>query len=78
VQLGRYDAEVSDLPAHSLNDAFELFDLAVRMCAQRFRREHPDADDVEVEASVQRWLLDRPGAPHGDAVGTPTSLPSTP
>ena len=49
--------------------AFELLEFAVGMRAERFRREHPGATDDEVRSCVRAWLLDRPGAPLGDAVG---------
>lgn len=37
------------------------------MREQRFRREHPEATEFDVEAFMHDWLLDRPGAPDGDA-----------
>ncbi len=49
--------------------ACELAEMGADMVAARYRREHPDATDAEVAEQVQRWWLDRPGAPHGDAVG---------
>lgn len=49
--------------------ACELAEMGADMVAARYRREHPDAADEEVAAEVQRWWLDRPGAPDGDAVG---------
>ena len=48
---------------------FDLLDLGLSLRAERFRREHPSASEDEVEACVQAWLLDRPGAPDGDAPG---------
>jgi hypothetical protein len=57
--------------ATGLRLAFELTDLGMRLVAQRYRREHPAASEDEVDAAVQAWLLDRPGAPHGDAEGRP-------
>jgi len=52
----------------------ELFQFAVEVQAQNYRRAHPDADEPAVQAFVQAWLLDRPGAPLGDAVGRPVAL----
>jgi Rv0078B-related antitoxin len=49
--------------------ALGLLDLALKMRAERHRREHPEASDDEVEAVVQAWLHDRPGAPNGDGPG---------
>jgi hypothetical protein len=56
--------------------AFELTDLGARLLAQRYRREHPDATEAEVEAVLQAWFLDRPGAPFGD--GPPGRLVTLP
>ncbi|MEQ1872624.1 MAG: hypothetical protein ABL953_02765 [Ilumatobacteraceae bacterium] len=49
--------------------ACDLAESAAQMVEARFRREHPSASDEEVARCVQRWWSDRPGAPHGDAVG---------
>ncbi len=54
---------------------FALTDLGSKMKAERYRRDHPDADEHEVERAVALWLSDRPGAPQGDAVGRPISWP---
>lgn len=56
--------------------AFELTQFGIEMQAQRYRREHPSATDAEVHAFVQAWLFERPGAPHGDAVGRPIGPPA--
>lgn len=52
----------------------ELLDLAIEMRAQQHRRLHPEGSEADVDKFVQDWLLERPGAPHGDAVGRPVSL----
>ena len=67
---------MSEEPATGLALALELLDMGLRMQAQRYRREHPDATEVEVEAFVQAWLFDRPGAPDGD--GPPGRLVTIP
>ncbi|MDQ3177766.1 MAG: hypothetical protein M3501_03185 [Actinomycetota bacterium] len=54
--------------------ALELLDLAIEMRAQQYRRLHPEGSQAEVDKFVQDWLLERPGAPYGDAVGRPVSL----
>jgi hypothetical protein len=58
--------------------ALEMSDAGILMREQRYRREHPLATDEEVEAFVRGWLLERPGAPHGDAVGRSVSFPRRP
>ena len=59
-------------PATRLRIALELHDLGVRMQRQRLRREHPDWADAELAEAMRAWMRDRPGAEHGDAVGTPS------
>jgi hypothetical protein len=59
-------------PATRLRIALELHDLGVRMQRQRLRREHPQWSDAELAAAMRAWMRDRPGAEHGDAVGTPS------
>lgn len=53
--------------------ALELTELGAQLQAQRYRREHPGASDADVAQFVRAWMLDRPGAPYGDADGTPGS-----
>ena len=67
---------VSEERATGLALALQLLDMGLRMQAQRYRREHPDATDGDVEAFVQAWLFDRPGAPNGD--GPPGRLVTIP
>ena len=43
--------------------------MAEHMQRARLRRERPGAADAEIESAIQRWLLSRPDAPVGDAVG---------
>jgi hypothetical protein len=46
--------------------AFELYDLAEWMMRTRLARTVPPD---EVEAALDRWRMDRPGAPDGDGPG---------
>ena len=62
-------------PATGLRLALELTDFGARMREQRFRREHPDADEATIRSFMNDWWLDRPGAPDGDAVGRVVSFP---
>lgn len=60
---------------YPLDIVFELVDLGAGMVAARYRREHPDATDAEVEAAVNAWLGDRSMAPDGDAEGRVVTWP---
>jgi len=64
-----------DEPVTGLRLAIELTEFGARMREQRYRREHPGADDVEVEQFMHDWWRDRPGAPLGDSVGRPVAVP---
>ena len=66
------------MAAEGLSLALELCEAGIEMREQRYRREHPEADDAAVEAFMRVWLMDRPGAPDGDAVGRRVSFPRTP
>lgn len=52
-----------------LRQTFDLFEAGVSMMRARFRRDHPDADEAEIERLLRVWLATRPGAEHGDAPG---------
>jgi hypothetical protein len=60
-------------PGQRLRLALEMYEFGVRMQRARIRRTRPEATEAEVEEAVQEWLLSRPGAPLGDAVGHPSS-----
>jgi len=60
--------------ANGMAVALDLFQFAVELQTQTYRREHPDADDEDVREFVQQWLLARPGAPNGDGVGHARAL----
>jgi hypothetical protein len=53
----------------------ELLEFAQDIRAERHRRENPHATEAEVAAVVRAWMMDRPGAPYGDAVGRSVSWP---
>ncbi len=55
-----------------------LFELAEAQMRQRLRRKHADASEEEIDSMVGAWLLRRPGAEHGDAVGRPIPWPPRP
>jgi hypothetical protein len=63
-------ASTESVPAKvRLQQAFDLFEAGVSMKRAAIRREHPNADDEEVERRLRAWLTTRPGARYGDAVG---------
>jgi hypothetical protein len=66
---------MSEAATSGVAQSFELTELGMRMLAQRYRREHPEATEREVEDHVRAWLRDRPGAPDGDAVGRVVPFP---
>jgi len=47
----------------------DLFDAGVQLMRQNLRRQHPDADEREIDRRLCRWLRTRPGAEHGDSSG---------
>ena len=52
-----------------LRIALDMFGLGESIMRQKLRRTHPGASAAEIEARISAWLLDRPGAEHGDAPG---------
>jgi Rv0078B-related antitoxin len=52
----------------------DLFDSGVRLMRQNLRRNHPEADDQEVDRLLSTWLRERPGAEHGDCPGRPVDV----
>jgi hypothetical protein len=50
--------------------AFDLHEAGVLVYRARLGREHPDLATDEIDARVTAWLLERPGAGFGDAVGS--------
>lgn len=47
----------------------DLYELAEQLLRQRLRREDPKRSRAAIEAEVNRWRTNRPGAEHGDAPG---------
>jgi hypothetical protein len=46
--------------------AVDLWATGVALRRQAIRRQHPEASHEEVEARLNQWLQDRPGAEMGD------------
>ena len=64
-----------DSPAARMRLALELSAVADAMRAQRFRRERPGASEEEIEALMEAWRGERPGAEQGDSAGRPVPWP---
>lgn len=62
-----------DPEGQRLRLAIELFEFGERMQRQRLIRLHPDATSEQIESEIRAWLQHRPGAEHGDGVGTPSN-----
>jgi hypothetical protein len=56
-------------PAAKLRLALDLFGSGVALMRCKLQREHPGADEDEIERELIAWLRTRPGAEHGDAPG---------
>jgi hypothetical protein len=61
--------------AARLRLAFDLFEAGEAMMRASLRRRNPEASAQWIEAELQRWLLQRPGAEHGDGIGVPGCWP---
>ena len=59
-------------PAERLRLALDMYEVGEQMQRARLRRQSPDATDEQIQALVEAWLRDRPGARFGDAVGRPS------
>ena len=56
-------------PAESLRASLDLFEAGVDLMRQNLRRQHPQADDREIDRLLGHWLRERPGAEFGDCSG---------
>lgn len=50
--------------------AFEMHELGCAMMRQNLLRRFPHETEAERERRFVEWLQTRPGAEHGDAIGT--------
>jgi Rv0078B-related antitoxin len=57
------------LLAERLQTALDLYEAGEELMRENLRRQHPEADEVEIEHLLAAWLHERPGAEHGDAPG---------
>jgi hypothetical protein len=58
-------------PAEGLQFASDLFQFGEDLMPLNFHRAHPTESEAEIETRVVAWLMERPGAEHGDAAGIP-------
>jgi hypothetical protein len=65
-------------PAERFRMTLALFEFAEAQMRQRLRRKHAGASEEEIDGMVRAWLLHRPGAELGDAVGRPIPWPPRP
>ena len=49
-----------------LHTAIDLWATGIALQRQTIRRRHPAASDPEIEALLNHWLQERPGAETGD------------
>lgn len=56
-------------PAERLRAALDLIDFSLRVFRQRLRRENPELSEDQIDAKVEAWLGERPGAEQGDGEG---------
>jgi hypothetical protein len=61
--------------AQRLQTALEMFELGESIMRQNLRRADPGASEEDIDARLQAWLLERPGAERGDAPGRPRRIP---
>ena len=61
--------------AERLRLALDMFATGEAIMRQNLRRRHPAARDEEIEAMLQAWRLERPGAETGDGDGEPGKWP---
>lgn len=64
------NSSMSTDEAARLRTALALFDDGVALMRQNLRRAHPEASGEEIERRLRSWLRQRPGAEHGDGVGS--------
>ena len=60
--------------AASFRTTLDLFDTGVGLMRQNLRRSAPTVSEAEIDARLQQWLRDRPGAADGDCPGRVVNL----
>jgi len=44
-------------PRQAFQIILELFDASIDIMRQNLRRQHPEADEAEIETMLQHWLM---------------------
>jgi hypothetical protein len=66
--------EETEAAIRRLRETLDLYEAGCSMMRAKLRREHPGADEAELERLFRAWQAERPGAEHGDGVGRPRPL----
>jgi len=62
--------------AQAFRATLDLFQSGIDLMRQNLQRRHPQATDDDIDALLQSWLLERPGAAAGDCPGRPVDVSS--
>lgn len=60
-------------PADKMRCTLDLFEAGLALQRQNLRRRHPRATESEIDALLNAWLEQRPGAEQGDGEGRPAN-----
>jgi hypothetical protein len=71
----RWVSRQRDPEAERLRLALDMFATGEEIMRQNLRRRNPGATDEQIEAMLQVWRLERPGAETGDGWGAPGRWP---
>ena len=58
----------------ALRTTLDLFNTGLDLMRQNLRRDHPQANEDEIDRRLRQWLQARPGAEAGDCPGRPVDL----
>ena len=66
----------SNMPStrDALRTTLDLFNTGLDLMRQNLRRDHPQANEDEIDRRLRQWLQERPGAEAGDCPGRPVDL----
>ena len=58
----------------ALRTTLDLFGTGLDLMRQNLKRNHPEANEDEIDRKLSQWLQERPGAESGDCVGRPVDM----